>query len=347
MGWIKRNLFLVVGGVVAIGLLAIAGFFLFTKYAQDQAITEQLNQNTEELKRLVGRDPHPGSDKVDNIGAAKTEHKKLQAALDQLKRYFPPTQTNQPTSREFRAMLDNAVSELKFAAERSGVKLPDDYWFTFSAQKATTTFPTNLLGSLTSQFSDIADLCRILYDAKIVSLERIKRVSAGQEDGGGGSALSSLTMGASQDYLDAKAVTNQWAVVMPYEVTFQGFSSELADVLEGLIRSRRCFVVKNLTVERADASSADDGSGLGSGEGSAESQPTVNPFARYGMGAGMNRYGQRGMSPELMRRYGMGPQAPVTPTTKPVGRPGVLLEEKALRFTLSINSVRLKPSAGK
>ena len=341
MAWIKRNLFLVVGGVVTLGLLALAGFFLFTKYTQDQAITEQLNQNTEELKRLVGRDPHPGTDKVDNIGAAKTEHKKLQASLDQVRKYFPPTQTNHPTSREFRAMLDNAISELKFNAERSAVKLPDEYWFTFSAQKATTTFPTNLLGPLTSQLSDIADLCRILYDAKIMSLERIKRVSAGQEDGGG-----SLTAGMSQDYLDAKAVTNQWAVVMPYEVTFQGFSSELADVLEGLIRSRRCFVVKNLIVERADASSSDDASGMGIGASSGESQPTVNPYARYGA-AGMSRYGQRGMSPELMRRYGMGPQAPVAPTTKPAGRPGVLLEEKALRFTLSINSVRLKPSAGK
>ena len=48
---------------------------------------------------------------------------------------------------------------------------------------------------------------------------------------------------------------------------FEIVHDHAADVLEGLIRSRRCFVVKNLIVERADAASADDASGMGSGAG--------------------------------------------------------------------------------
>ena len=32
MSWIKRNLFMVVGGVISLALLGAAGFFLYTKY---------------------------------------------------------------------------------------------------------------------------------------------------------------------------------------------------------------------------------------------------------------------------------------------------------------------------
>lgn len=337
---------LVVGGLVALALLGFAGYFLYTKYSDDQVVTEQLNQSTTELKTLVNRDPHPGTDKVDNIGAAKAEHKKLQASIGQVKRYFQLTSTNQPTSRDFRRMLDTAIAALQSGAERSSVKLPEDYWFSFNAQKASTAFSTNIVGTLAAQLMDVYDLCNILFDSRIVSLEKVKRVSAGQDDGGGGAGLTSMVVGASDDYVDAKAVTNQWAVVMPYEVTFQAFSSELADVLEGLIRSRQCFVVKNLTVERADAEpEIDPTTGLPSGTSSPETQPAFNPYARYGIRPGMPM--MRGMSPEMMRRYGLGtPMAPPTTAPKP-SRPGVLLEEKALRFTLSINSVRLKPSPGK
>lgn len=341
MAWIKRNLLLVVGGVIALGLLGVAGFFLYTKISLNQAVTAQLEENTEELKKLVNRDPHPGTDKTNNIAAAKAELKKLQAFLNQVRHYFPPTYTNHPASREFRALLDRSIADLRHQAERAGVQLPEDYWFTFSAQKAAMTFPTNLLGPLTAHLLDVKSLCQILFDAKIVSLEKIRRVSAGQEDGGGSAFIGAF----SQDYLDAKGLTNQWAVVMPYEVTFQGFSSDLADVLEGLIRSPSCFVVKNLAVEHADAAATTDQTTTalpGYGPFSGESR---NPYARYGSPM-MNRFG--GMPPELMRRYGLGRPAEPNPAPKPGSRGrSSLLEETALRVTLTINSVKLKSSPGK
>lgn len=339
MAWIKRNLFLVVGGLVALILLGVAGYFLFTKYGQDQTVTEQLTQNTEDLKKLVGRDPHPDAN---NIETAKAEHKKLLAFMGQVRRYFRPAITNHPSSREFRSMLDRTIAELQHGGERSGVQLPEDYWFTFSAQKAAMTFSTNLLGPLTAQLLDIRELCHILFDAKIISLERLRRVSVGQEDGGG-----ALGTSFSQDYLEEKGTTNQWAIVTPYEITFQGFSSELAELLKGLIRSPNCFVVKNLAVERADATSTTDettGVQQTSMPYSGEARG-VNPYNRYGMNPMMNRYGAQGMPPSMMQRYGLMPGGAATLPPRPKGHN--LLEERALRFTLTINSVKLKPSTGK
>ena len=59
MNWLKKNLFLALGGVVALGLLGFAIFFLLTRKQVVDEVTEQLNTRTQELKDLVSRDPHP------------------------------------------------------------------------------------------------------------------------------------------------------------------------------------------------------------------------------------------------------------------------------------------------
>lgn len=343
MPWLKRNLFLVIGGLVAIGLLGFAGYFLFNKIQRNQEVTAQLEEKTQLLKDLVGRDPHPGTEKVDNIGAAKREVKKVQAFLSDVQQYFPPapTETNRVSSQQFRVLLENAIDELQRGAERAGVKVPDDYWFTFSAQKTAMSFATNVVGSLAGQLSDIKALCEILYQAKVVSLLGLRRMPVASEDSG------------SQDYLSSKGTTNNWTVSTPYEVTFQGFSSELASVLEGLIRSKNCFVVRNISVDRADSPQEQE---TITETSSPQSMSTMEMMAkRYGLrpGMGANPYGGgQGMSPELRSRYGLAPAPP--PPTQPAtharaaGKGGmtVFLEEKALRVTLSVDSVKLKP-AGK
>jgi len=68
MQWIKRNLFLVLGGVVALGLLGFAGFYLFAKIQQDQGVTGELDSATQKLETLAKRDPYPNPE---NIAAAK------------------------------------------------------------------------------------------------------------------------------------------------------------------------------------------------------------------------------------------------------------------------------------
>ena len=53
MKWLKKNLALVVGGVVALGLLGFAIVFLLAKKQAGEEVTTQLNEQTEELKKLV------------------------------------------------------------------------------------------------------------------------------------------------------------------------------------------------------------------------------------------------------------------------------------------------------
>jgi hypothetical protein len=317
MPWLKRNLVIVIGGLVGLGLLGLAGYYLYTKIQENEAVTAKLGDTTTELKTLVNRDPHPGTEQVNNIAAAKEEVVKLKGFLGKVKSHFsPPPPTNQMSSREFRELLDRRISEMRRRAEIAGVQIETNYWFTFKAHQNAVNFATNHVGVLATQLADIKSICDILFEAKILKLAGLKRLPVTSEDSG------------TTDYVTTKATTNNWAVITPYEVTFDSFSAELASVLAGLLRSRESFVVKNITVEKTTDAAAHE-------QEQQSTQPMMNPYGdRYG-GLMRNRYG-RG-------RYGEGgmPQQPVAQPPKPRGWENVL-DEKNLRVTLQLDSVRLK-----
>jgi hypothetical protein len=326
MQWIKRNLFLVIGGVVALGLLGFAGFYLYTKIEQDQAVTAELDTATQKLETLAKRDPYPNAE---NITAAKEEGKRVQSFLGDVEKHFLPAPYPQELNNmQFRTYLDNTRAKLLVDAKRAGVEVPTNYWFTFGAQKGAMTFTANSLQPLATQLADITTICGVLFDSKVNSLLWLKRVPIDSQDS---------SMGASsQEYLSAKPVTNTWSVTMPYEVAFQGFSSELASVLDGIARLPYCFMVTNVVVEPAAAASPAD-------QGQTDMYSRYRPMDpsqllrdRYGMG---NRYGAMG------GRYGGMGMAPPPVVPQPVTpQKTTVLEEKPLRFTLSVQAVKLKPS---
>jgi hypothetical protein len=307
----------VIGGVVALALLGFAGFYLFTKIQQDQAVTEELSAATQKLETLAKRDPYPNPE---NIKSAKDEAKRLQSFLGEVEKHFAPAPyPAELDNKNFRTYLDNTRSQLLADAQKAGVEVPTNYWFTFGAQKGAMTFSSASLQPLASQLADIKMICQVLFDAKVNSLVWLKRVPVDKEQDSLGS----------QDYLSAKAVTNNWSVVMPYEVTFQGFSSELASVLEGLVRMPHCFVVTNIVVEpAANAGSPTDQTSPGYANRYVY-QPPPDPANLM-----RSRYGSR---------YGPMPQMAPPQVVRPVASgPTTILDAKPLRFTLSVQAVKLK-----
>lgn len=309
MAWVKRNLGLVIGGVVALALMALAGYYLWTKIQEEKAVTLQLEEANRRFNTLLRRPVHPGNERVNNIERAREEVERLKLLLADVRQQVG---TNEPpkkvSNQEFRALLDNTVTELQRDAEKLGITLPSkDYWFTFSPQKTAVEF--NAIETLMQQLTEIKSLTDILYEAKIHDLVALKRVAAATEDNN------------TTDFLgDKKPTTNEVAIVTPYEITFQGFSSELAKVLEGLINAEECFVVRSVGVEKASNESP---LGADAMQGQFPGYPGGYAGGRYG-----NRYGFR--QPVYQQ-----PQA---------RRPGnVLLDENKLRFVLMVDAVRLKP----
>jgi len=335
MDWIKRNLIFVIGAVVALALLSVAGWYSFSGYSRNATEWEQLNKEYEELKRLTNLKPNPGDGKkVDNIKLAQEQDKEAReflAKLTQRLQRIPslPEGTNLAAS-DYSAALQRTIDELQREATNSSVVLPPKYKFSFEAQAGRVTFAPGSLVPLAAQLGEVKAICTILNQAKINALDSVRRERVSADD----------NSGPATDYIDLHSVTNELAISSPYEVTIRCFTPELAAVLTGFANSPYGLIVKGVNIEAA-AAQVDDGT--------APVTPMGVPMAiqpearRYGQGeAFRSRYGRRLPPP---------PEAAAPP---PVAypMPGVVpaktglqtfLTEKQLKVTLLIHVLKLLP----
>lgn len=329
MDWIKKNLVLVVMGAVGVVGLGLAGYFLWTKMQLSQQVTTELEEQDQKIQSLSRVKPHPGKGKVDNITTAKEQEAKLREFADRARATFAPVPY--PTNLDsgaFGLLLTSTIDSLQRRAARLGTKIPDGYAFTFANQKQALTFEASSLVPLARALAEVQAVTDILLDAKILELDRIRRPSLAAQD------TPSLSLaGTPSDYWTRKPVTNDLALVIPYEFTFRCFSSELEAVLEGLARSPHNFLVKNLVVDTGETNAVDmfdPGAGSGGEEGGA--MPTLSPqmmmMMRYGIRPGM--------------RMPMMPQ-PTDPAADAAREDASkIVSEKPFRVTAWVDVVRLR-----
>ena len=244
MAWIKRNLYFVIGTLVALGLMGHGGYYLYTQYTKEAAVTDQITDQYKELDRLNNLNPHPGSGSVDNVKAAKEQDATLHDYLAKTRAYFqrPVAIPDSPKviNAEFAAQLRNTVAELQRDATNAAVQLPNDYYFTFESQRKLMIFEPGSLEKLAVRLGDIKEICGVLFAAKVNSLDSIRR-----------EIVSPLNDQNAPDYLGLKTTSTPLADLAPYEVTFRCFSAELASVLGGLAGSPHGFIVRTINVEPA------------------------------------------------------------------------------------------------
>lgn len=246
MSWFKRNLFFALGTLVAILLMGLAGWFLYAKWNLNNEVLGNLNSDYEELKRLNSLNPHPGSGPINNIKLAKEQRDQLLDFIKKTRAYFQPV-TRIPdvpkiTDRDFSVALSQTIEQLRNEATNASVGLPpENYSFSFASQKSKISFAPGSLDRLAVQLAEVKALVETLFDAKVNSLDNLRRERVSQDD----------AFGLQTDYLSEKTTTNALAVLTPYEITFRSFSSELATVLGGLASSPHAFLVKTINVEAA------------------------------------------------------------------------------------------------
>jgi len=316
MPWIKRNLLFVVGLAVAVALLGFGIFFyLLGNRDAAAAVDAELESKNTEYTTLVDTKPAPSKA---NIDEAKDQQKRLVAFRESMRPQFQVTPL--PESLDdaaFKNLLDRTIDTLGKMADRNGVKVPkpsekDRYAFTFDTQLKQLEFSQKSLQPLSAQLLDIQDLCRTLFESKIHSLESIRRTPVSTND-----------VTPVGNYLVKKVTTNSvtGASIFPYEVTFQCFSAELANVLAAIANSGPTYVVKSVNVERGSAEAF----------GTASSAPVAG-----------------GMNAVLAGRYGLaGRAAQPAPVAQ---RPGeAVLDDKPLRVTLNLEVIKvpLPAPAGK
>ena len=90
MSWIKRNLYFLVGGITAVALLGLAGFYFFSKWKLQSESLATLDKKYEEWKQIALSPKHPGNDKIDNIKLAREHKARVQAVTTKVAQHFAP-----------------------------------------------------------------------------------------------------------------------------------------------------------------------------------------------------------------------------------------------------------------
>ena len=248
MAWIKRNLFFVIGGILAMGLLGWAGFYNYKGWRDNSVAFDQLNAVYGTLNEFGNKKPSAGNDKVDNIKAAKEQEQQLREWIRQAGDYFKPIApvpnpaNGMVTSEGYAAALRRMIDQLQHEAETASVALPPQYTFSFKAQRDLVRFAGNL-EPLAEQLGEVKTISEILFAARVNALDGIQRVRVSDDDAGGPQA----------DYLDDHSTTNNLAVLTPYQITFRSFSPEIGVVLAGFASSPHGFIVKGINVQLAGA----------------------------------------------------------------------------------------------
>jgi hypothetical protein len=312
MGWIKRNLFFVIVGGVALGLLGLAGFYIYSDWSRNSEAADKLTEIYGTLKNLQAQSPAPGNEKVDNAKIAKEQQRQLQAWIVAAGKYFQPIPGipagSNVTSEAFAGALRRTVDSLQREADGLGVALPPKYDFSFSAQRPLVKFAEGSLDSLAMQLGEVKAIAEIIFNARVNALDSIQRARVSADD----------AAGSPGDYIDDQSVTNSLAVMTPYVVTFRSFTPELSRVITAFAASSNAFLIKDINIQPAGA----------------QALAAANPLPT----------GIPGMPPGME----MPPTAPPVAAAPAVAGRGVLptvLKEQLLRITLRIELLKLLPKS--
>lgn len=324
MTWIKRNLFFVVGGFIALGLLGGAVFYIFKSLSRNSTADTSLREVVETLTRLTQQKPSPGNDKINNTKLAQEQdnevHGWVNTALVAFQPIAPIPSGTVVTSEAYAGALRRTIDQLQRLAENSGVTLPPKYDFSFAAQRPLVKFAGGSLDPLAVQLGEVRAMCEILFATRINNLDGIQRVRVSDDD---------LT-GPQSDYIDERPVTNDLAVITPYVLTFRCFTPELSRVMAGFATASNTFIIKAVNVQPAAAGSEIPGGMAG--------MPVMN-----GEQAGLGYPGRRFAGGEGY------PGSPVPPVVAPplAGKGGLqtVLKEQLLRVTMEIGLVKLSPKS--
>jgi hypothetical protein len=324
MGWLKRNMFFAVGGIVAIGLLGAAGFYDFKSFGRNNAALANLTELYGKLKNNTATDSRTlkkysrGNNTVTNIDIARQEDRQLRRWINQTTNYFQPIAPipkpgGQLSDQVFAGALHATLDQLQKAAAAANVALPPDFNFSFSAQNIRVTFAPGSLAPLAAQLGEVKAISEVLFAAGINALDNVQRLRVSADD----------ALGSATESLDDQPLTTDLGVLTPYQVTFRGFSPEIAHVLAGFAASPHGFIVKNIIVGPAGSTGANPAD-LGG-------YPGYPPAGGATQAAGLAAYYRAA-----------GGMAPATAQPAQSGLQSVL-NEQLLSVTMKIEVVKLTP----
>ena len=255
----------------------------------------------------------------------------------------------------FRNYMQKTVFGLQSRCKEQRIRLPkiDDeereFRFSFSKIWDTFEFEPHERELMSHQLAEIEVLCNALFAAnihEIYNLKRLKVVRNPAEMDMGEDSLEYLhemefSLNDVMEFATGNNADNTprlglvpGARVLPYEVTFRGFSTELSKVLEELYKSKVFFVVKNIAVlEATDVVDVFE---------EEEKEMSLGAFGGTRSGREMYGMGPRGMmDPRYQAMLGGQGFGGIGGENKRQRPASLLLDESPLKVTIKINSLKV------
>jgi hypothetical protein len=243
MAWIKRNLVLVISGVIALGFLAYGGWFFYSAVQRNKDIDTEIEQTKRDIESFLSK---PVTPNATNLVLVKKEMDRLNQFIAESKKLFPatPAPTEPLNALSFKSLLETTINDLYRDSRSVGILLPTNYYFSFEAQRLPVTFPAETLLPLRERLYEVQMLSKMLIDARVNRLEAIRRAPVPGERPVGASV-------GDNDYVKYNSRVNAETgmSLWPYELVFQCFSSELATVIDSLQKAKYGFVIQGFNSE--------------------------------------------------------------------------------------------------
>lgn len=171
----RKYIPLLVGGLVALLLALILGYWLFSAWGHYQEENSALAQSGTRLTRLTGRPTFPSTNNVETLTRQVSIYDEylegLYQAMSEGQR--PP----EPINRDrFRQLLEQTLRRLVQTARAKSITLPPDFAFGFQRYAAGAPPEQKDLERLVDQLRSVAMLCSVMYEAGIGELVSVERM---------------------------------------------------------------------------------------------------------------------------------------------------------------------------
>jgi hypothetical protein len=329
MAWIKRNLIFVIAVAIGIILTGFCGYLLYNSLNANSGTNDDYQANVANLQAAQQKTPYPSKQ---NIEAATADQARIQKFLNDFRKSFSPfPQPPVEDDRGFKVYLEDSLVRFRAEATNAEVGLAPEYGFSFSSLVNKLNYTPSDISAWMNQLQEISAILDILYKAKINFLTALCRVPVSPDDTGAGDCL-----------IQASTITNQTGVVTPYKITFRGFSTELAAVLEGFAKATNCFIVKSVDIAEDATASQSMPQPQVINQPAAPAfvpAPRGNPLFDHGGRGGLPGYRPTAPPPIYAQRPGA--QAAASAGSE---SPTVFLSENPLIVTIAVDVIKLKTS---
>jgi len=171
----KKSIILSVGGILAVGVLGVASYLLYSGISEFARTQDSLRNTKMELERYYAQDPFPSPANV------AIEARNVASQEDWFTRIMASLRRGQITSSDrspsiFIRTLDKSKPRLRACAETNGVELAEGCEFGFARYFAGGERPgPDDVPRLTEQMAIVEELVTVLFEEKVSRLERVQR----------------------------------------------------------------------------------------------------------------------------------------------------------------------------